>query len=87
MALRLSLLGLLILLVLIAVDVRAATVFAVDRHLLLALRHADGVPVGSAKFASAVRDVTALGGATVLTLAVTLTAALLASVGRWRGAP
>ncbi len=66
--------------------VSAGEVFAFDRHILLALRHADGVPIGSARFASAVRDVTALGGATVLTLAVAIAAAVLASTGRWRAA-
>jgi len=86
MALRLLLIGVAVVLVLLAVDVRAGAVFALDRHLILALRHADGVPVGSAKFASAVRDVTALGGATVLTMVVALVAAMLAGARRWRAA-
>ncbi|WP_288412979.1 phosphatase PAP2 family protein [uncultured Sphingomonas sp.] len=58
--------------------------FAFDRRLLLALRVTDGAPVASEKFTSMVRDVTALGSTTVLTLVVVFVALLLASTGRWR---
>ena len=58
--------------------------FAFDRRLLLALRGADGAPVESEKFTSMVRDITALGSTTVLTLVVAFVALLLASAGRWR---
>jgi len=58
--------------------------FAFDRRLLLALRGSDGAPVASAKFTSMVRDVTALGSTTVLTIVVAFVALLLASTGRWR---
>ncbi len=60
--------------------------FAFDSRILLALRRADdvAVPIGSARFASAVRDVTALGGTTVLTIVVVFAAALLVAARRWR---
>ena len=58
--------------------------FAFDRRLLLALRGTDGAPVASQKFTSMVRDVTALGSTTVLTIVVAFAALLLASTGRWR---
>lgn len=60
--------------------------FAFDARILLMLRQADNVavPVGSARLASAVRDVTALGSTTVLTLIVVIAALLLAAGGRWR---
>ncbi|KQM28175.1 MULTISPECIES: phosphatase PAP2 family protein [unclassified Sphingomonas] len=58
--------------------------FAFDRRLLLALRGTDGAPVASEKFTSMVRDITALGSTTVLTILVVFVALLLASAGRWR---
>ncbi len=58
--------------------------FTLDRRLLLALRGTDGAPVGSARFASMVRDVTALGSTTVLTIVIVFVTLLLASMGRWR---
>ncbi len=58
--------------------------FAFDRRLLLMLRGADGAPVASEKFTSMVRDITALGSTTVLTILVAFVALLLASTGRWR---
>ncbi|MBD8677711.1 phosphatase PAP2 family protein [Sphingomonas sp. CFBP 13720] len=60
--------------------------FAFDARILLMLRQADdvAVPVGSARLASAVRDVTALGSTTVLTLIVVIAALLLTASGRWR---
>ncbi|KQN40502.1 hypothetical protein ASG37_01510 [Sphingomonas sp. Leaf407] len=76
----------LLMLFFLASRVVAGDAFAFDGRILLALRRPDGTPVGSAKFASAVRDVTALGGATVLTMVVMFAAALLASLRRWRSA-
>lgn len=58
--------------------------FAFDRRLLLLLRGTDGAPVASEKVTSMVRDVTALGSTTVLTIVVAFVALLLASTGRWR---
>jgi undecaprenyl-diphosphatase len=58
--------------------------FAFDRRLLLALRGTDGAPIGSVRFTSMVRDVTALGSTTVLTIVVAFAGLLLASAGRWR---
>ncbi len=58
--------------------------FAFDRRLLLMLRGADGAPVASEKFTSMVRDITAMGSTTVLTILVAFVALLLASTGRWR---
>src|SRR3954466_8412449 len=48
---------------------------AIDRHILLALRNPanSADPIGSQSFQEAMRDVTALGGVTVMTL-VTLVA-------------
>ncbi len=76
----------LLLLFFVASRVVAGDAFAFDHRLLLALREGDGTPIGSAKVTSAIRDVTALGSTTVLTLVVLFAAALLASLGRWRSA-
>ncbi len=74
----------LVVLFLLAARVGQGDAFALDRRLLLGLRGTDGAPVGSARFASMVRDVTALGSTTVLTIVVAFVALLLASIGRWR---
>ncbi len=62
--------------------------FALDRTLLLALRRSQdlGVPVGPAWLLPAMRDVTALGGPTVLTFVVIAATGLLMVVGRRRTA-
>ncbi|MDJ0278002.1 phosphatase PAP2 family protein [Sphingomonas sp. 2R-10] len=72
------------LLFVLAERVAQGDAFAFDRRLLLALRGTDGAPIGSARFTSMVRDVTALGSTTVLTIVVAFAGLLLASVGRWR---
>lgn len=77
-------LGVLSLLFVLAERVVQGDTFAFDRRLLLALRGTDGAPIGSERFTSMVRDVTALGSTTVLTLVVAFVALLLASAGRWR---
>lgn len=69
---------------LLATQVMRGGAFALDRQLLLALRGTDGAPIGSERLTSMVRDVTALGGTTVLTIVVAFVALLLASMGRWR---
>ncbi|KQM66617.1 MULTISPECIES: phosphatase PAP2 family protein [unclassified Sphingomonas] len=74
----------LLLLFVLADRVVQGSSFAFDRRLLLALRGTDGAPVASEKFTSMVRDITALGSTTVLTLVVAFVALLLASTGRWR---
>lgn len=74
----------LLLLFFLAARVMQGDAFALDRRLLLALRGGDGVPIGSARFASMVRDVTALGSTIVLTIVIAFVALLLASMGRWR---
>ena len=74
----------LLLLFLLASRVKQGDVFALDRRFLLALRGGDGVPIGSARFASMVRDVTALGSTIVLTIVIMFVALLLGSMGRWR---
>ena len=74
----------LLLLFFLADRVVQGSTFAFDRRLLLALRGTDGAPVASAKVTSMVRDVTALGSTTVLTMVVAFVALLLASTGRWR---
>lgn len=76
--------GVLLLLFFLGTRVMQGDVFALDRRLLLALRGSDGVPIGSVRFASMVRDVTALGSTTVLTIVVAFVALLLGSMGRWR---
>ncbi len=76
--------GVLLLLFFLGTRVMQGDVFALDRWLLLALRGSDGAPIGSARFTSMVRDVTALGSTTVLTILVVFVALLLASMGRWR---
>lgn len=60
--------------------------FAFDQRIILSLRVAGdpATPVGSARFASAVRDVTALGSSTVLAFVVGFAALLLVALGRWR---
>lgn len=62
--------------------------FTLDRMLLLALRHPRDVevPIGPAWLLPAMRDMTALGGPTVLTLVVIAATGLLLVVGRRRTA-
>lgn len=76
--------GVLLLLFFLGTRVMQGDVFAFDRWLLLALRGSDGAPIGSVRVTSMVRDVTALGSTTVLTILVAFVALLLASMGRWR---
>ncbi len=76
----------LLLLFFLASRVVAGDAFAFDGRILLALREGDGTPIGSDGFTSAVRDVTALGSSSVLTIVVLFATALLASLGRWRSA-
>ncbi|MGN7158568.1 phosphatase PAP2 family protein [Sphingomonas sp. SAFR-052] len=76
--------GVLLLLFFLGTRVMQGDVFALDRRLMLALRGSDGTPIGSVRFTSMVRDVTALGSTTVLTILVAFVALLLASMGRWR---
>ena len=61
---------------------------ALDRHILLALRNPQDVndPIGSRTFEEAVRDVTALGGFTVLTMITVLAVILFLFHRRWRHA-
>jgi undecaprenyl-diphosphatase len=70
----------------LASRIMAGNAFAFDHRILLALRHSDGTPIGSPRFASAVRDVTALGSTTVLTMVVLFAVVLLATMRRWRSA-
>ncbi|MGN5373604.1 phosphatase PAP2 family protein [Sphingomonas hankookensis] len=79
-----AIVGALSLLFVLARRVARGDSFALDQRLLLALRGIDGAPVGSERFTSMVRDVTALGSTTVLTIVVAFAALLLASAGRWR---
>lgn len=59
---------------------------AFDRAVMLAMRVPGdpGQPIGPEWLPSAVRDITALGSSTVLTLVVAATALFLALRGRWR---
>ena len=74
-----------LLLVIVGAAIDRGHVFAFDRALLLALRRPGdlAVPVGPHWLEAAVIDVTALGGTTVLTLIVTITAIALAIERRW----
>lgn len=55
---------------------------AVDRKLLLSMRRADLTPKGSPEFQESARDVTALGGSTVLTLLTLITGGFLLLDGK-----
>ena len=69
-------------------EVGAGETLAIDRHILLALRNPANIsdPIGSRSFEEAMRDVTALGGFTVVTL-VTLVGVLAFLIHRrWRQA-
>jgi undecaprenyl-diphosphatase len=55
---------------------------AFDERVLLAMRKPDRSPIGPPSFQDAVRDVTALGGVTVLTLVTLITGGYLLLVGK-----
>lgn len=61
---------------------------ALDRHILLLLRNPanPAEPIGSRTFEEAMRDVTALGGTTVLTLVTVVAAFMFLMHRRWRHA-
>lgn len=66
----------------IADEVREGDTQTFDRRVLLALRRADGSPIGSPALQDAARDVTALGGVVVLGLITTFAAGFLALDGK-----
>lgn len=53
-----------------------------DRRILLSMRQGDGSPIGSQAFQEAARDVTALGGVTLLGLLTVITVGFLALDGK-----
>lgn len=69
-------------------EVREGDIFAMDKVLLLAFRHPAhlGAAIGPRWVQEAARDITALGGFTVLTLIAVVAAAMLAIRGRRREA-
>ena len=76
----------LLLLLYIASTVRSGAGLSFDRALMLAMRVPGhpAVPAGGPGTAAAMRDLTALGSGTVLTLVVTLVAAFLILKRQWR---
>jgi undecaprenyl-diphosphatase len=69
----------------LASDVKEGETFGFDRRILLAMRHpGDLRPIGSPAFQEAVRDVSALGGVTVLGLVTGIAASFLMLDGKSR---
>jgi undecaprenyl-diphosphatase len=67
----------------LASDVKDGETYGLDRRLLLAMRRpGDLAPIGSPAFQEAVRDVSALGGTTVLGLVTAITIGFLALDGK-----
>jgi undecaprenyl-diphosphatase len=67
----------------IAAEVTAGDTQALDRKILLAMRHPeDRTPIGSPAVQDAARDMTALGGATALTLLTLITGGFLLLDGK-----
>jgi undecaprenyl-diphosphatase len=64
-------------------DVKAGETYGFDSRILLAMRHpGDLAPVGSPAFQEAVRDISALGGVTLLGLATVITVGFLVLDGK-----
>ena len=72
----------------IASEVGEGETLAIDRHILLALRTPGNLsdPIGSRSFEEAMRDVTALGGFTVVTLVTVVGVLAFLIHRRWRHA-
>lgn len=72
----------------VAGEVSEGETRAIDRHILLALRNPADLsdPVGSRSFEEAMRDVTALGGVTVITLVTLVGVLAFLFHRRWRHA-
>ena len=72
----------------VAGEVSEGETLAVDRHILLALRNPTDLsdPIGSRTFEEAMRDVTALGGVTVITLVTLMGVLAFLFHRRWRHA-
>jgi undecaprenyl-diphosphatase len=69
----------------LASDVKEGETYGFDRRILLAMRRpGDLAPIGSPAFQEAVRDVSALGGTTVLGLVTVITVGFLALDGKSR---
>lgn len=68
----------------IASEVVKGDSMAFDRSVLLSMRHADRKPIGTRAVQEAARDVTALGGDTLLALLTAFTSGLLLLSGRKR---
>ena len=72
----------------IANEVGQGETLALDRHILLALRNPANLsePIGSRSFEEAMRDVTALGGVTVMILVTTVAVLAFLMHRKWRHA-
>jgi undecaprenyl-diphosphatase len=72
----------------VAGEVSEGETLAIDRHILLALRNPADLsdPIGSRSFEEAMRDVTALGGVTVITLVTVMGVLAFLFHRRWRHA-
>ena len=72
----------------VASEVSEGDTAAIDRKILLAMRHAGNPadPIGSHSVQEAVRDVTAMGGVTVSTLVTLVSVVAFVIHGRWRHA-